>query len=146
MRPAGPVIALNHATRWGELGPPGIIRARNARGALTYRDHEKLAQGLPSSHLKPFFRPDLALSLLPRADAVKVGRRASRAANSDSPGRTWTVASTAARLRPVGGEADLDRLFAAAPVGSYATPRRRSQFGFPCSLQRTESATGKSVR
>ena len=31
------------------------------------------------------------------------------------------MASTAARLRPVGGEADLDRLFAAAPGGSYST-------------------------
>jgi hypothetical protein len=32
---------------------------------------------------KPFLRPDLAVSSPPRADAVKVGRRASRAANSD---------------------------------------------------------------
>ena len=95
---------------------------------------------------KPFLRPDLALSSPPRADAVKVGRRASRAANSASPGRTLTVASTAARLRLVGGEADLDRPFAAAPSRSYATPRHRSQFRFPGTLQRTGSASGNSIK
>jgi hypothetical protein len=118
----------------------------NARGALTYRDHEKVAQGLLSVH--SFVRSGNH-SFAPTWRSVR--RRAQTPSRSavapavpqtlTSPGRTLTVASTAARLRPVGGEADLDRLFAAAPSGSYATPRHRSQFRFPCSLQRTGSAS-----
>jgi hypothetical protein len=134
--------------------PSGLATAtrENARGALTYRDHEKVAQGLLSVH--SFVRSGNH-SFAPTWRSVR--RRAQTPSRSaaapavpqtlTSPGRTLTVASTAARLRPVGGEADLDRLFAAAPSGSYATPRHRLQFRFPwCSLQRTGSASGKSIK
>jgi hypothetical protein len=133
--------------------PSGLATAtrENARGALTYRDHEKVAQGLLSVH--SFVRSGNH-SFAPTWRSVR--RRAQTPSRSavapavpqtlTSPGRTLTVASTAARLRPVGGEADLDRLFAAAPSGSYATPRHRPQFRFPCSPQRTGNASWKSIK
>src|SRR5580704_11511746 len=95
----------------------------NARGALTYRDHEKLAQALPSVHsfvrsgnhsFAPTWRSIRRRAQTPSGSAVAPAVLQT----PTSPGRTLTVASTAARLRPVGSEADLNGLLAAAPSGS----------------------------
>jgi hypothetical protein len=76
-----------HANRWGELGPPGIIehetRGVPSRIVITKSWHKDCFRAIPLFDRKTFLRPDVALSSPPRADAVKVGRRASRAANSD---------------------------------------------------------------
>src|SRR5271169_6585042 len=76
-----------HANRWGELEPAGIIehetRGAPSRIVITKSWHKDCFGPFLCSIRKPFLRPDLALSSPPRADAVKVGRRASRAANSD---------------------------------------------------------------
>jgi hypothetical protein len=77
------ILCRRGKAKWPRNGHPG-----KREGTLKYRDHEKgrtrIAFGpFLCSIRKPFLRPDLALSSPPRADAVKVGRRVSRAANSD---------------------------------------------------------------
>jgi hypothetical protein len=97
---------------WGQ---PGLLSTKR-EGRPHVSDHEKLALGpFLCSIRKPFLRPDLALSSPPRADAVKVGRRASRAANSDFARPHLDGGEHGGTLAPCRGiEADLERLFAAA--------------------------------
>jgi hypothetical protein len=71
--------------------------------------------------------PDLALSSPPRADAVKVGRRASRAAKSDLARPHLDVGEHGGTLAPCRGEADLDRL-CEPHQADHTQPRHRSQF------------------
>jgi hypothetical protein len=102
-----------HANQWSELGPAGNIE-HETRGAplrivITKNWHEDCFRFIP------LFDPGTIPSPRPGAQFAAARRRRqgrpsrSRAANSDFAGRTLTVASTAARLRRVGDEADLDR-------------------------------------
>ena len=112
------ILCRKGKAKWPCNGHPG-----KREGAPSRRDHEKVAQGLLSVH--SFVRSGNH-SFAPTWRSVR--RRAQTPSRSavapavpqtlTSPGRTLTVASTAARLRPVGGEADLDRLFAAAPIAA----------------------------
>ena len=135
-----------HANQGGELGSAENIE-HETQGAplrivITKNWHEDCFRFIP------LFDPGTIPSPRPGAQFAAARRRRqgrpsrSRAANSDFARPHLDGGEHGGTLTPCRGRS---RFRPAAPSGSYAAPGRHSQFRFPCSLQRTGSASGKSI-